>query len=72
MSRSHSRKATDVQAEAPAPQARAVTAEPAPAPAAEPARLSTGWKVALAAWLLCFFGLGLYELWGLIGSLLFR
>jgi hypothetical protein len=72
MSRSHSRKATDVQAEAPAPAARAAPPAPAEAPAVEGARLSTGWKVALAAWLTCFLGLGLYELWGLVGSLLFR
>jgi len=65
MSRSASRKTTDVQAAAPPAPPQAVTATPA-APAAEEPRLSTGWKVAVVTWLLCFVGLGAYELVDLV------
>lgn len=65
MSRTQSRKTTGVQAEAPAvAEPDAATAEPGSA--AEVPRLSTGWKMALLAWVLCFVGLGAYELADLV------
>jgi hypothetical protein len=59
MSRHAARKTTDVQAEAPPTGPQAVT--PAAAAAEEP-RLGPGWKFAIVVWLVCFVGLGAYEL----------
>ncbi len=62
------RRPTGVQNET-APGARSVEA-PVAGPAAEPARAGLGWRIAVVVWLFGFFGLVLFELWGLVSGLL--